>query len=150
MGRSNFRTGSRRHRMRWSKLQKRFEQLLAPPLRGRLKIHVTASRETRGFDLGRGWITIDGDEVLSLQAPSFYDGRFEFPAYTLSLGRAVGAYVAMSLGKARSSNDPVLRALAFLDRRLGKRSLASVKKDRLHAFERALYEIRCSAEGIAS
>ena len=100
------------HRIRWSKLQGRFEQLLAPALRGRLKIHVTAYRETRGFDLGRGWITIDGDEVLSLQAPSFYDNRFDFPAHTLSLGRAVGAYIDMSLGEARSSNTTTISLTA--------------------------------------
>jgi hypothetical protein len=56
----------------------------------------------------------------------------------------------MSVGEARSSPDPVIRGLAFLDRCLGKRSLASVDQDRLHAFEKALYEIRCDAEGVAS
>jgi hypothetical protein len=136
--------------MQWSKLQKRFEQLLAPALRGRLKIHVTSYRETMGFDVGRGWITIDGEEVLSVQTPSFYDDRITFETETLSLGCAVGAYVGMSVGEARSSPDPVIRGLAFLDRCLGKRSLASVDQDRLHAFEKALYEIRCDAEGVAS
>jgi hypothetical protein len=138
-----------RHRMRWSKLQKRFEQLVAPALRRRLKIHVTSYRETKGMDVGRGWITIDGEEVLSVQTPSFYDNRIIFEPETLSLGRAVGAYVGMSLGEARSSPDPVVRGLAFLDRRLGKRSLGSVNKDRLHAFEKALSEIRFDAEGVA-
>jgi hypothetical protein len=136
--------------MKWSKLQERFEQFLAPTLRGRLKIHVTSYRETMGFDVGRGWITLDGEEVLAVQTPSFYDNRIRFETETLSLGRAVGAYVGMSLGAARSSPDPVVRGLAFLDRRLGKRSLGSVNKDRLHAFEKALYEIRCDAEGVAS
>ncbi len=136
--------------MKWSKLQKRFQQLLAPALRGRLKIHVTSYRETMRFDIGRGWITIDGEEVLSIQTPSFYDNRIMFEPEALSLGRAVGVYLGMSLGEARLSPDPVVRGLAFLDRRLGKRSLVSVNKDRLHALEKALYEIRCHAEGVAT
>jgi hypothetical protein len=44
----------------------------------------------------------------------------------------------------------VLLGLAFLDRRLGKRSLASVNEDRLHAFEKALYAIRRDADAVAS
>ena len=83
MGPRNRQIGSHGQRMKWSKLQARFEQLLAPALRGRLKIHVTAYRETMGFDIGRGWITIDGEEVLSIQVPSFYDNRIMFEPHTL-------------------------------------------------------------------
>jgi hypothetical protein len=67
---------------------------------------------------------------------------------TLDFGRAVGAYVGMSIGAARSSPDPLLRGLAFLDERLGKRSLTSVDEDQLHEFEKALWTVRCRAEGI--
>jgi hypothetical protein len=135
--------------MRWSRIQKRFEELIAPALRGRVKVHVTAYRETKRFDLGRGWITVDGEEVVSIQIPSYYTEHMNFTPGSLDLGRALGAYIGMSVSVARSSPDPILRGLAFLDGRFGKRSLASVNRDRLHPFEKALCDARCRAEGIS-
>jgi len=134
--------------MQWTKLQKRFEELVAPSLRGRVKVHVTGYRETRGFDVGRGWITLDGKEVVSVQIPSSYTEHMKFSLDTLDFGRAVGTYVGISISAARSSPDPLLRGLGFLDRRLGKGSLASIDEHQLHEFEKALWAVRCRAEGI--
>src|SRR5262249_43922664 len=135
--------------MQWSKVRKRFDELVAPSLRGRVQVHVTAYGQTHGFDLGRGWITIDGEEVVSVQVPSFYTEHMNFDVDTLDFGRAVGAYVELSISAARSSPDPLLRGLAFLDKRLGKRSLMSVDRGRLHPFEMTLWAARCRAEGIS-
>jgi hypothetical protein len=134
--------------MQWTKVKRRFEELVAPSLRGRLRVHVTSYRETRGLDIGRGWITVDGEEVISVQVPSFYDDYIYFSTDTLHFGRAVGTYIEMSLPAARSSPDPLLRGLAFLDKRLGKRSLASVDEAQLHQFEKVLYALRCHADGL--
>jgi hypothetical protein len=134
--------------MRWTKVRKRFEELVAPSLRGRVQVHVTRYRETRGMDVGRGWITVNGEEVVSVQIPSSYTEHMKFSLDTLDFGRAVGTYVEISISAARSSPDPLLRGLAFLDRRVGKRSLASIDEDQLHAFEKALWVVRCRAEGI--
>jgi hypothetical protein len=134
--------------MQWTKLQKRFEGLVAPSLRGRVKVHVTEYRETGGFDVGRGWITLDGEEVVSVQIPSFYTIHMNFSPDTLDFGHAVGTYVDMSISAARSSPDPLLRGLVFLDKRFGKRSLLSVDQDQLHEFEKALCVVRCDAEGL--
>jgi hypothetical protein len=71
-----------------------------------------------------------------------------FPSETLDFGRAVGACVETSIDAARSSPDPLLRGLAFLDKRLGKRALVSVDKNQLHEFEKALRTARCRAERI--
>jgi hypothetical protein len=135
--------------MQWTKIRKRFEELVAPSLRGRVQVHVTAYKETRGLDIGRGWITVDGQEVVCVQIPSSYTKHMNFSLDTLDFGRAVGTYVETSISAARSSPDPLLRGLAFLDKRLGKRSLASVDKDQLHEFEKALWAVRCRAEGIS-
>ena len=134
--------------MQWSKVQKRFEALLAPCLHGRLKVHVTRYRETKNFDVGRGWITVDNEEVVSTMVPSVYDRHMDFPEHTLDLGRALGNYVDMSIEAVASSTDPILRGLMFLDRRIGKRTLACIDKARVHDFEKALYAARCRAEGI--
>jgi hypothetical protein len=134
--------------MQWTKVQKRFEELVAPSLRGRVRVHVTAYGETRGLDVGRGRITVDREEVVSVQIPSSYTKHMNFSLDTLDFGRAVGSYVDLSVSAARSSPDPLLRGLAFLDKRLGKRSLASVDKNQLHEFEKALWVVRCRAEGV--
>src|SRR5438045_386291 len=105
--------------MQWTKVKRRFEELVAPSLRGRLQVHVTAYRETKGFDIGRGWITVDGEEVVSVQIPSVYTRHMYFSSDTLDFGRAVGMYVLMSVSAAKSSTDPLLRGFAFLDKRLG-------------------------------
>jgi hypothetical protein len=136
--------------MQWTKLRKRFEELVAPSLQGRVQVHVTRYRETRGMDVGRGWITVDGKEVVSVQIPSCYTEHMKFSLDTLDFGRAVGTYVEIPISAARSSPDPLLRGLAFLDKRLGKGSLASVDEDQLHEFEKALWAARCRAEGIDS
>ena len=101
------------------------------------------------MDIGRGWISVDGEEVVSVQIPSFYSGHMHFRPDTLDFGRAVGTYVDMSFSAARSSSDPLLRGLTFLDKRMGKRSLASIDSGQLHQFERVLFALRCCAEGLA-
>ena len=76
----------------WSKVKKEFEQRLAIELRSRLQVHVAAYPSG-----GRGWITFDGVEVVSVEAPGFtrrllghttcldlIDGQ------TFELGRACG------------------------------------------------------------
>jgi hypothetical protein len=110
---------------------------------------VTRYRETKSLDLGRGWITVDGREIVSVEIPSFYTWEMSFTPETLDFGCAVGTHIGMSVGAARSSPDPLLRGLAFLDKRFGKRSLTSVNKDQLHEFEMALCAARCRAEGIS-
>jgi hypothetical protein len=57
--------------------------------------------------------------------------------------------LSMSLAAALESESPLVRALAMLDRRLGKRRLRELRlSDDEHALVRALYALRCEAEGI--
>jgi hypothetical protein len=136
--------------MRWSKIKKRFEDLVAPSLHGRVQVHVTNYRETKGMDVGRGWITVDGEIAASVQMPSFYTNYPVFaPGSTMDFDRAVAAYIDMPIRAARSSPDVILRGLTFLDKRLGKRSLAKVDQEQLHDFEKILFTVRCRAEGLA-
>ncbi|MGL5079195.1 MAG: hypothetical protein ACRDBG_25625, partial [Waterburya sp.] len=64
--------------MQWSQVKKKFESLLASCLQNRLKVHITKYRDTSNFDLGKGWITLDGKEVVSVMIPSFYSNNFLF------------------------------------------------------------------------
>ena len=106
--------------MQWSKLKKRYEQLLADSLKGRLQIHVTEQRKSP-FDVGRGWIMFEGREVVSIRIPSFYDDNFSFSTDTLDMGKAVGSCGEHSIEELKATQDPILKGLMFLDRRAATR-----------------------------
>lgn len=133
--------------MQWSKLKKRYEDRLAACFKGRLSVHVTEYRTNR-MDVGRGWITLDGAEVCSVQVPSFYDDERIYSSSTLDFGRAVGEYLNMSVDDALTSEHPIVQALAFLDRRVGKRRLQDIDTDALHDLPLTTYRLRCEMEGV--
>jgi len=133
--------------MQWSKLKKRFEGRLATCFQGRLAIHVTEYRNNR-MDVGRGWITLDGAEVCSVQVPSFYDDERIYSSSTLDFGRAVGEYLNMPVDEALTSEHPIVQALAFLDKKVGKRRLQNIDTETLHDLPLTTYRLRCELEGI--
>ena len=98
------------------------------------------------MDVGRGWFSLDGEEVVSVDVPSFYTNKITFRAETLNFGEAIGEYLQMTVAEAQHSADELIQAFVFLDRRFGKRSLEKVKAAQLHEFSRRLYELRCRAE----
>lgn len=134
--------------MVWSNLKKQFELMLAPALRGRLQVHVTAYDNTNAMDVGRGWVTLDGKEVVSVQIPSFYSNNIGFTPETLDFGQALHQYLNFSVQQALGSSDALVSGFAYLDRRVGRRTLQSVDVGKLHEFAQILYKVRCAAEGI--
>ena len=46
--------------------------------------------------------------------------------------------------------SPIVRGLAVLDRRCGKRRLATIDAAAEHPFVQGMFELRCAAEGIKS
>lgn len=133
--------------MQWSKLKKRFEDRLADCFERRLAIHVTEYRTNR-MDVGRGWITLDGAEVCSVQVPSFYDDERIYSTETYNFGQAVGEYLNMAVEDALVSEHPIVQALAFLDRKVGKRRLQKIDAEALHDLPLTTYRLRCELEGI--
>ena len=173
--------------MRWSKLKSGLAELRAVSVAGRLAIHQARYRHSRE-ELGRVWLTIDGNEIASFETARYARRHAELAAELFALrrdqsaGRAPGivafnevqsdaeeilrrdgayddsraladleAYLSMSLEQALTSSTPLLRALAMTDRRLGKRRLRSLQVGSgEHELVRALYQLRCEAEGIAT
>lgn len=134
--------------MIWSKIKAQFERLLAPSLRGRLHVHVTEYTRANTLWVGRGWITLDGIEVVCVEIPSVYCTHFDFGTDTLDFGKAVTHYLTLPIDEARRSTDPIIAGLAFLDRRLGKRVLRVTDPASLHPFSRVLFRLRCREEGL--
>lgn len=100
------------------------------------------------MDVGRGWLTLDGKEIVSVEIPSFYSNNISFSTETLDFGKAIGQYLSLSIKDARTSTDELICGFTFLDRRVGKRSLALVNTEDLHEFSRILYSVRCAAENV--
>ena len=143
--------------MQWSAIRKRFHEQLAACLSGRIDIHVTQYRDTSRMDLGRGWLTLDGREVLSVANPPFVAsiGTCEVPGPQTEsgwegLGHSAAIVASSSIGDALQHSEEMVRALALLDRRCGKRRLRAIEVDSESHIEYLLLEMRRYMEGLTT
>ena len=138
--------------MQWSKLRYLFNDHLAPELRGRIDVHSAAYKSG-----GRTWISFDGEEIACVQAPGFTRQVFGHSTcpdlhngQTLELGDAIYTLVHTSIDDCLTSSNPLVRAIALLDRRCGKRRidlLAAQRSAVLPSFDAALLAARELANG---
>ena len=171
--------------MQWSQIRKQLTARLAPSLTRRMDFHVARYRGAHD-ELGRAWITFDGEEVVSLS-----DHQFEGEYYPLAseirrlnktddyssaeskskyyaaydTARAVTAakgnfarwdftlaarqFLSLSIDDALVAQDPLVRGLAVLDRRIGRsrlRKIAAIRSENPVVLK--LLELRCAAEGV--
>jgi hypothetical protein len=152
--------------MQWSKLKSRVKELIAPELRERIDSHLTSYRASHdGAD--KVWITVDGKRIFSCK---HYPHEWaSFAAYQSGLqggevksvlreveihspgdfGDAMRSYLDMPVGDALKSPDPIIRAFAIVDRRVGKRALAKLDvSDCQHTLVNAFYALRCASAHI--
>ena len=63
---------------------------------------------------------------------------------------AVTTYLKTDITTALNSDNYILRALAYMDRRVGKRTLLKIKEEvtALPEWIKQFYRIRCEAEGL--
>ena len=160
----------------WSKMRKTLEdEYLAESLRGRLTYFVTAYHGTHDKDEGRVAVRLDGAEILK----SNYFDRFgtglwssyqkrtesgdpdawrhaqydmlengEF--YQADFYRAFQEFDNQSIAESRISENPLVRMLALLDRRTGKRSLEQLRQRMREEPQwlQMIYYLRLEAEGM--
>jgi len=149
--------------VQWSKLKSRIKSLIAPELRDRIDFHLTSYRGSHdGAD--KVWITVDGKRVFDCKHyPSEWAAD---AAYARGLrgheiksalhhvgihgpkdfGYAIRAYLDMPVNEALKSPDPLVRAFAIVDRRVGKRALANLDLSECdHALVNAFYQLRRSS-----
>jgi len=149
--------------VQWSKLKSRIKSLIAPEVRDRIDFHLTSYRGSHdGAD--KVWITVDGKRVFDCKHyPSEWASD---AAYARGLrgneiksalhhvgvhgpkdfGCAIRAYLDMPVNEALESPDPLVRAFAIVDRRVGKRTLANLDVSGCdHALVNAFYQLRCSS-----
>lgn len=165
--------------MVWSKLKKNIENNFSDTLKGRVKLYTTtygANYDVQDL-FNRGWITVDGIEVVNFSTPeAFFMYRRDLNATTPTrysantatkehVDRTAGhlaekgefskydltyccsAFLNMSIDEAIAHNSPIIQMLAVLDRRLGKRRLALLNEKELHPLVRYFLNLRLNAEG---
>jgi hypothetical protein len=149
--------------VQWSKLKLRIKSFIAPELRDRIDFHLTSYRKSHdGVD--KVWITIDGERIFTCKhyqrewaETALYQRGLERVEINSILrrteiqgprdfGNAMRAYFEMPVKKALNSSDPIVRAFAIVDRRVGKRTFAKLDlSDFDHALVNAFYKLRASA-----
>ena len=153
-------------------MKQQIEDRMAPSLAGRVQLHVT----TYGipdwgsyYTSGRGWVTVDGQEVANFSTDQFLfeywqlkqatgmqhtwaipeplQERGIFPRWWME--DALWEYLSLPIEDAIRSDNPLIRALAMTDRRVGKRRLRrfQIGADE-HPLIQTLYLLRCQVEGV--
>ena len=145
--------------MIWSKTKKVMESLLADSVKKRVQYHVTRYGPGVSQIMTRAWVTWDGDEIANMSTIEGLQQVKEKPEgedlATLPgmLSRyaflsAAEVYLDSSIEQSLASDDPIVRAFAMLDRRVGKRRLAKLDVENKHPLVRKFYALRCEAEDL--
>jgi hypothetical protein len=131
--------------MKWSKLKQQIEDRFADSVRGRMAIHITRYGPGVSSMMTRGWLTWDGEEIFNFSTIEWLLDRAPFSRFDFI--DALESYLNLSIEDAVSSANALIRAIAMLDRRVGKRRLQQVVIDATtHPLITQLYTLRCTAE----
>ena len=150
--------------MRWSKLKQKVESHFSAKLRGRIELRLTCYREAHD-EIGRGWITVDGEEIHNMcywlqhkeGEPRIEIDQTVTPPVVTHRGvmstfdytKALIEYLSNSIEDSIDSKNYLIRALALIDSRCGKRRLEklNIGPDE-HPLVQRFFQLRCEAEGI--
>jgi hypothetical protein len=158
---------------RWSKIRQKLEQdFLADALKGRVSYFVTRYNTAHDHG-GRVCVLVDKKEILNMPFSNEYEIAYEMrqskaggknPVKLYSdvradfhsrgvfepsaFGEALEEYFGNSIEDSLRSDNPLVRMLAFLDRRVGKRTLEKLKTaaDDLPEWLRYFYLLRLESE----
>lgn len=164
--------------MRWSKLKKALEELLANAVKEHLDVHFTCYGRSPGTMMDRAWITWDKEEIYHFSTVNWLRTNRSVAAQMYETGEredlpgwhdeevvkrleqseitsrdqwyeALKMYLSLSIEQAVHSPNALIRAWAMFDRRLGKRRLRFIEfKPTDPSFVQRWYHLRCQAEGI--
>jgi hypothetical protein len=157
----------------WSKFKADLRERWASSVRDQLDVHMATYRVLRE-EYGRLWFTWEGVEVYSFDdakthlrtyrlreelealgedfeaasGESMAAARAEGQDWVSGFGSSADRFLGLKIGEAILSDDPIVRGLSMVDRRVGKKTVTSVALQReIHPFVRRLRDLRCQAEG---
>ena len=161
----------------WSGTRKKLEtDYLCPALRGRVRYFATTYRESHDRE-GRAAILVDGEEILKSnyftysrvlwerardyrdeQGLNWREAYLKADKTVLDYGlfdqrdfyMAFQKFDNQSIEASLSSENPIVRIFALLDRRLGKRRLTALEETMGNELDwvRPFYRLRMEAEGL--
>jgi hypothetical protein len=120
--------------VQWSAIKKRAESFLAKELQGRVRFFITSYSE-KNRNEGRAWITLDHVEIFSTSG-------FERPGARQEFFEILRDFPNRSVEELLNSDNELQRAIAILDRRIGKRTLERLKGADLSELERKFLAAR--------
>jgi hypothetical protein len=131
--------------MQWSKIKSRAESFICDSLKGRIEFFSTWYRSSGKDHIGRATILLDKKEIFEADTWKRIFNRNEFER--LDLHDALTEYPLLSINDAVHSENPIIRGLAMVDKRLGKRSLWDTKfAEDEHEFVKFMFNLRCETE----
>ena len=159
----------------WSNLKKQMNDLLCDSLKDKITYFYTSYHEVHNA-YGRATIRYGEKELVAFSWVEMYAQEREvsrlsaegkkvsyeelekekwMPECTLCEAdflSALTVYLKNDIAASLCSDNYLLRIFAYLDRRVGKRTLARIKDDvdTLPEWVKQFYQIRCEAEGVAS
>lgn len=154
--------------MKWSKLKKSAEGLLADSLKGRVKYHLARYGPGVSYIMVRGWITFNRKQIVNCSTVKSIQEHYKLTGQYFSDDKeaseqlheqgvftrddfvdALEEYVGLKIEEALNSANALIRAFAMFDRRLGKRRLVAMffTEDEC-PLVKDFYAIRRQAEGL--
>lgn len=157
----------------WSNLKKQMNGLLCDALKGQISYFYTSYHEVHNA-YGRATINYCKKEIVAFSWAQMYEQESEvselwregkkvsyeqlekerwMPECILCEGdfiSSVTVYLKTDVLSALHSDNYILRVFAYMDRRVGKRTLIKIKNDVevLPEWVKQFYRIRCEAEGL--
>ncbi|WP_185230346.1 SF0329 family protein [Teredinibacter franksiae] len=160
--------------MKWTKLKKNVESFFSEKVKGRVELRAASYNGTHDND-GRGYITVDGKEVWNMCTLSYYSKEHEKILKQLDAGAEnicdaqikgiaeldkegtysqwgyynhLQDYCSYSIDLSLVSDVPLIKSLAMLDSRVGKRRLKSLDVSSDHEMVVYFFNLRCQLENI--
>lgn len=156
--------------MKWSKLRKLLKDRLADNLKNRLDYNLTTYKNSTGF-IGRAWITWDGKEIINFSnqdtwnqyqsysnetAETHYISHKKIDDAERTEGNVIEKgefskydfaenafkFLNINVQDAIKSDNIILKALAVVDKKTGKRTLTELSKLENHPMIKYLIELR--------
>lgn len=155
-------------------MKARVERFFTDKLAGRIELRATRYHNAPD-NVGRGYITIDGAEFWSMDTYMFWRAERQkiddivkmtglAPAEAQQLAwieldnegilsqssyyQSLETYCNLTIEEALEANDALIRALAMIDKRLGKHRLQVLDVSGEHPMVRHFFELRCEVEGL--
>ncbi len=158
----------------WSNLKKQMNDLLCDSLKDKISYFYTSYHEVHNA-YGRATINYNKQEKAAFSWVEMYAQEEEVSQLyeegkSVSYGdlekgkwmaecklceadfiHSITVYLKTDIAASLHSDNYLLRIFAFMDRRVGKRTLAKIKDDvdKLPYWVKQFYQIRCEAEGLS-